>query len=104
MAQVTELFKRIYGAFGGGGDAVPDISRPEIRRPIISQIRKKVDSLRTVLYRASDYNVDKDENGLFHIPIGDEGVKILTAKGFVSVKEWVERHDNVFRNESWGAL
>lgn len=89
MADVMKMYKRIYGAFGGEDDRVPDITRPEIRRPIISNVRKIVDSLQNVLHDTASYNIAKNGIGFFHIPLDEKRVKILTSKGFVSIDEWL---------------
>lgn len=89
MREMMKMYTRIYGAFGGGNETVPDITKPEIRRPIISIIRKKVNSLHNTLHRHSDYSISKDGSGLFYIPVDSNMVKMLTSKGFVSIKEWL---------------
>lgn len=88
MMDVMCLYKRIYEMFGGEKDAAPDITKPEIRRPIISIIRKNIAGLSGELQNAEDYNIDKNRVGVFSIHIDKTLVKILTAKGYVPIMEW----------------
>ena len=74
--------------FGGEKDAAPDITKPEIRRPIISIIRKNIAGLSGELQNVEDYNIDKNRVGVFSIHIDKTLVKILTAKGYVPIMEW----------------
>ena len=88
MRAVMSLYAKIYEMFGGEKDSVPDLSRPEIRRPIISIIRKNINEISYGLQNASDYNVEKSKDGFFSIHIDKSLVKILTINGYVELKDW----------------
>lgn len=87
MKNVMATYNKIYEQFGGEKDAAPDITLPDIRKPMISNIRKSVKMLQNDLRNAEDYTIRKDDNGVFVIPIDNKLIKVLTANGFVGLKE-----------------
>ncbi|MBR1792537.1 MAG: hypothetical protein IJ764_02740 [Bacteroidales bacterium] len=84
-AQVMCAYNKIYELFGGEKDAAPDIFLPEIRRPMVANIRKSVKQLASLLQNPNDYTIHKDEDGLFYIPIEKSIVNILTANGYAQL-------------------
>lgn len=88
MKEVMASYNRIYELFGGEKDSAPDITRPEIRRPMISIIRKSIDNLSFELQNISDYTVEKSKEGIFSIHLDKSLVKVLTMKGYVQLKDW----------------
>jgi len=70
LERLQKQYQTIYGAFGGG--IAPDLSRPEIRRPIIACLRRSLFSLKDRLYNADDYMVNKNEFGFLNVNIEKE--------------------------------
>lgn len=68
MKRLQEKYSLIYGLFGGDGNLAPDLSIPEIRRPIIACLRRSLKNL-PGLYNADDYNVTKNPEGAFSVNI-----------------------------------
>lgn len=86
MKKVMVEYNKIYEMFGGEKNAAPDIALAEIRKPMISNIRKSVKLLQNDLRNAEDYTIRKDGDGVFSIPIDNKMVKILTINGFVEIE------------------
>ena len=87
VEHLMRKFNKIYELFGGEKDAAPDIFQNEIRRPMISIIRKSVGEIGGEIRNAADFNIEKTEDGLFRIPLSERKVKILTTNGFVLLKD-----------------
>lgn len=68
MRQIQKRYSAIYSMFGGDAPSAPDLSVPEIRRPIFSSLRRSLRKL-TALYNPQDYNVDKNSDGIFAVHI-----------------------------------
>lgn len=67
MRNLQLQYQLVYGQFGG--DKAPDITQPEIRRPMLSRIKKGLSQLEGILYNINDYYVLKDEYGTFRVGI-----------------------------------
>lgn len=87
MNEVMMHYNKIYEMFGGEKDAAPDLTKPEIRRPIISIIRNNIQKLSTELRNSSEYNIEKNKEGVFCINVEKSLVKILTSKGYIPLTE-----------------
>lgn len=68
MKLVQRRYSAIYEMFGGDKGTAPDLSVPEIRRPIISCLKRSLKNLQA-LYNPGDYNVSKDAGGVFSVHI-----------------------------------
>lgn len=88
MKRVQQRFSAIYEMFGGGKGSAPDLSVPEIRRPIIACLRKSLRNLQG-LYNPADYNISKGADGLFSVHIEPELVFVheFTSTHPVPLKE-----------------
>ncbi|MDE6097639.1 MAG: hypothetical protein K2G24_02000 [Muribaculaceae bacterium] len=71
MKRVQQRYSAIYEMFGGGKDAAPDLSVPEIRRPIFSCLKRSIRNLKS-LYNHEDYNISKGADGTFHVHVEPE--------------------------------
>ena len=67
MQLIQEKYQIIYSAFGGEKDKAPDLRQPEIRRPIISCLKKSLSRLEEALYNFNDYTISKDKYGYLKI-------------------------------------
>lgn len=65
----------IYSMFGGTGETAPDLSVPEIRRPIFSCLKRSLKNIPS-LYNPEDYNVTKNRDGVFSVNIDDNMVYV----------------------------
>lgn len=77
MDRIQRRYTAIYKALGGESTAVPDLSVPEIRRPIFSCLRRSLKAL-TTLYNPQDYSVTKAKNGQFCVHVEPELVFVKT--------------------------
>ena len=68
MKHIQNQYKAIYRLFLGDPETAPDLSDSQIRRPIISCIKRSIKSLRG-LYNPDDYNVINDDNGFLSVNI-----------------------------------
>ena len=69
MSAVQERYQKIYELFGGEKDKAPDLIQPEIRRPIISCLKRSLSQLKDTLYNSDDYMITKDEFGNLRIEL-----------------------------------
>lgn len=75
MERIQARYRIIYSMFGGDTSAVPDLSQPEIRRPIFSCLKRSLKTLPS-LYNPQDYNLTKDRDGLFSVHVDPEIVYV----------------------------
>lgn len=75
MKRIQARYSSIYGMFGGDSDIAPDLSVPEIRRPIFSCLKRSLRDL-PALYNPDDYNVTKNRNGEFAVNLEQELVYV----------------------------
>lgn len=75
MKRIQQRYSAIYEMFGGEKDTAPDLSIPEIRRPILSCLRRSLKNLHK-LYNPEDYNVTKSSDGLFCVHVESELVYV----------------------------
>lgn len=71
MSSLQARFQAIYSLFGGDQDGAPDLSMPEIRRPIVSCLKRSLKQL-SALYNPEDYNITKDKNGVLSVHVEPE--------------------------------
>lgn len=71
MERIQARYAEIYAMFGGDKDATPDLSIPEIRRPIFSCLKRSIGTLKA-LYNPEDYNISKEGSGIFSVHIEPE--------------------------------
>lgn len=68
MRRIQQRYAIIYEMFGGEKESAPDLSIPEIRRPIVSCLKRSLRNLQG-LYNPEDYNIIKnaDESISVHV-------------------------------------
>ncbi len=71
MSRIRQRYAAIYEMFGGDRDVTPDLSVPEIRRPIFSCLKRSLRKLRS-LYNPEDYTVTKNADGTFSVNVEPE--------------------------------
>ncbi len=67
MERLQRKFAKIYAAFGGEEDSAPDITKADIRLPMISGIRRAINKQREKIYDAERFLVNRDKNGIYGI-------------------------------------
>lgn len=81
-------YKVVYELFGGEKGGAPDLTQAEIRRPIISCLRRSLAEIGGVLYNANDYMINKDTDGYIKVNLDDEELYIFEPeKGYVILNE-----------------
>lgn len=68
MKRIQQRYSAIYEMFGGEKETAPDLSVPEIRRPIFSCLKRSIKNLQA-LYNPEDYNITKSGHGAFSVNI-----------------------------------
>lgn len=68
MKRIQQRYSTIYEMFGGEKEAAPDLSVPEIRRPIFSCLKRSIKNLQA-LYNPDDYNITKSEKGSYSVNV-----------------------------------
>lgn len=71
MEKMQARYRAIYAMFGGVPDAAPDLSMPEIRRPIVSCLKRSLKNL-SALYNPEDYNITKSKSGAISVDVEPE--------------------------------
>lgn len=87
MSNAMMLFSRVYESFGGEKGKAPDISLQNIRGPIIANIRAKIRELESELRNINEYTIQKNDDGIFKIPIRQNLVKVQTSSGLLSLED-----------------
>lgn len=75
MKNIQKRYSAIYEMFGGEKDTAPDLSAPNIRRPIISCLKRSLKNL-PALYNPDDYTVTKNPDGSISVHIEPELVYV----------------------------
>lgn len=75
MKRIQQRYSAIYGMFGGEKETAPDLSVPEIRRPIFSCLKRSIKNLQA-LYNPEDYNITKSGDGAFSVNVEPELVYV----------------------------
>lgn len=84
MQRVQKKYQTIYEYLGG--DIAPDLRQPEIRRPIISCLKKSLSNLDGILYNFEDYSITKDEYGTLKVALELEAQYLYNAnKGYIQL-------------------
>lgn len=75
MKRIQQRYSAIYAMFGGEKETAPDLSVPEIRRPIFSCLKRSIKNLQA-LYNPEDYNITKSGDGAFSVNVEPELVYV----------------------------
>lgn len=75
IEKIQAQYIAIYTMFGGDGETAPDLSVPEIRRPIFSCLKRSLKNIPS-LYNPEDYNISKNRDGVFSVNIDDNMVYV----------------------------
>lgn len=78
LAELQMKYQTIYGYLGG--DKAPDLGQAEIRRPIISCIRRSLSELDGLLYNVADYKINKNEFGNLNIGLEEDLLFVYDSK------------------------
>lgn len=97
MKRIQRRYSAIYEMFGGDRESTPDLSVPEIRRPIFSCLRRSLRNL-SGLYNPQDYNITKSRDGSFAVHVEPELVYVcqlgsdepVPLRGSELYRRWAE--------------
>lgn len=86
---IQSKYEVIYGFLGGDNHKAPDLSQAELRRPMLSLLKKSISEYASQLYNIGDYLVHKDDYGYLSINIEPDLLFIYQSqqKSFVKLKE-----------------
>ena len=84
MNKFQKRYSAIYELFGGEKEAAPDLTQPEIRRPIMACLRRSISRL-DALYNPADYTVTKDADGSFAVHVEPGLIFVAPLKGDDSI-------------------
>lgn len=79
MKQIQAKYNLIYALFGGEREKAPMLEQAEIRRPMISCIKRCIGKLENLLHHPDDYKIRKNSFGNFGINIEDKLLFITDA-------------------------
>lgn len=93
MDELQRQYGKIYGMFGGEPDKAPDLSAPSTRNPMMAVVRGAVGKLEKELHNVADYQVNKDENGVFaaHLEPGLVWMKDYASGEMIPLDEFASR-------------
>ncbi len=80
MKRFQARYAAIYEMFGGEKEGAPDLTQPEIRRPIMACIRRSIGKLEA-LYNREDYTVTKDSEGSFAVHVEPQLIFVAPLDG-----------------------
>lgn len=72
MERIQKAYAAIYGMFGGEPESAPDLDQPELRRPMLSLIKRRVAQAGEKLYNPADYQALKDADGNLNVHLEPE--------------------------------
>ena len=88
MQKLQCRYQKIYELFGGEANKAPDLSQPEIRRPIISCLKRSIMQLKDKLYNHEDYMFVKNDFGNIRIGLEQNMISIHGGKkGIIPFQE-----------------
>jgi hypothetical protein len=88
MQKLQCRYQKFYEFFGGEANKAPDISQPEIRRPIISCLKRSIMQLKDKLYNYEDYMFVKNDFGNIRIGLEQNMISIHGGKkGIIPFQE-----------------
>lgn len=88
MSLFQNRYKVVYELFGGERGGAPDLTQAEIRRPIISCLRRSLAEISGILYNANDYMINKDVDGYIKVNLDDEELFIFEPeRGYIYLYE-----------------
>lgn len=95
MLRVQKKYQTIYEYLGG--NIAPDLRQPEIRRPIISCLKKSLSNFDGILYNFKDYSISKDEYGTLKVALEPEVQYLYQAnKGYIQLAK-TELYEKVLK-------
>lgn len=90
MNTLQERYRIVYGLMGGDRNRAPDVRQAELRRPMLSHIKRSICALSEMLYNVNDYQITKNAFGIFNVGI---------ESSMVYVEDW-KSNDLVALNQS----
>lgn len=92
MNKLQEMYRHFYGIFGGDKDKAPDLRQSDIRRPMLSLIKRQLGKLSGQLLNIGDYVVSKDKDNTLFIHLDSSLVEVKDGMtgDMVPLTEWIK--------------
>ena len=84
MLRLQRKYAAVYGMFGGDRKRAPDLSIPEIRRPVLSCLKRALKNI-TGLYNPEDYNLTRNPDGSLAVHIEPECVFVVQHDSYTPI-------------------
>ncbi len=86
MACLQQAYAAIYGMFGGEREKAPSLEQPELRRPMLSLIKRRILQIGEKLYNPADYLPLKSADGNLVVHLEPELVFIRDYKSGLNIE------------------
>ncbi len=86
MACLQQTYAAIYGMFGGEREKAPSLEQPELRRPMLSLIKRRILQIGEKLYNPADYLPLKSADGNLVVHLEPELVFIRDYKSGLNIE------------------
>lgn len=96
MEILQRRYAKIYSAFGGEEANAPDITKADIRLPMISGIRRAINKQAEKIYDSQRFIINRDKNGVYGVSATPD---VFLSKDFCN-----EQSVNIFNSELFESL
>lgn len=83
MELLQRKYAKIYAAFGGNVEKAPDITKSEIRLPMLAGIKRAINQHIEKIYEAERFIVTRDKNGTYGI---SNNLEVILCKDFQNIE------------------
>lgn len=94
MTALQEKYSSIYELFGGDRMATPQLDQADIRRPMLSCIKKSVLQMSEFLHNVDDYLIERDVRGVYNVHLAQE---------LIFTEDLNRQPESIFKSEIFGA-
>lgn len=95
MRKTQLKYAKIYEYFGGDGNKAPLLEVPEIRRPMLSRIKKSLSCFEEDLHDLSNYLIHRDSNGVYNVNLDRE---------LLLLENMQKGHNNIYESDLYNKL
>lgn len=88
MEQLKRKYAYLYECFGGEKEKAPDIELPEIRRPMLSRIKKEFIALGNKLHTPEQYVIQRGEHGIYNLGLPPELIWTFDCENATALPVW----------------
>ena len=94
MKLIQEKYSVIYELFGGDRLSAPQLEQPEIRRPMLSCIKKSISQVSGYLHSIDDYQIERNKDGAYRLHVDKELIMCDAGN---------RRRESIFESEVFNA-